>query len=122
MPYLPEYDSPELLEGVKNKTMKTETSFTPGPWEVYKWNDGTGAVFVKPFTHVCQINHKPEREYWGNASLISAAPDLYEALKDALQMLQQFKEYRQTNGLSMGEVFLDCTLEKASAALSKANP
>ena len=60
--------------------MSNETKWTPGPWHIDK---ECGGVFSKTCLYVCDI---PSEH--GNASLIAAAPELYEELADARELVQ----------------------------------
>lgn len=76
----------------------TEAKFTKGPWVSYGSGVATEAYGLKPdrtyghgcgATFVCCLNdgeyheYKDREEQEANAHLISAAPDMYEALEDA---------------------------------------
>ncbi len=75
------------------------TKHTPGPWEYVRETEYMGG-------YPCNVSHKvkvgqelltvgchgygwgePEKEIEANAHLIAAAPELYEALKEALPVL-----------------------------------
>lgn len=61
--------------------------FTPGPW-VADGSESTTATWVNggDGKRVCTM--RPSVKDWGNARLIAAAPELLEALKDALKDLE----------------------------------
>jgi hypothetical protein len=67
----------------------SKAAFTPGPWDT----DGYNLVGV-PDALAIQISMRAaggdgsEDEYRANARLIAAAPDMYEALKAALNYLE----------------------------------
>jgi hypothetical protein len=94
----------------------SETDFTPGPWRVEReghecWvRDDGGLIARGPFPN--RYENEDERfyseldQYYANAALIAAAPDLYEALRDLCEM----------GGLDDG----GCVIEKGMAALKKA--
>jgi hypothetical protein len=66
--------------------METKT-FTPGPWKFYDdSNDGkTHRIEIVAIGKtVARIYHSVPEEDLPNALLISAAPDLYEALKEII--------------------------------------
>lgn len=68
--------------------MSTETNFTPGPWEY----DG-GAQIVeaaRPHMRVAFLpsDHAEYAASSHNARLISAAPELYEALENLVEYCQ----------------------------------
>jgi hypothetical protein len=87
--------------------MTDETKFTPTPWvtdgglyaqAIYKPTDG-GRPFYRTVCNVSGFLIPPE-EASANAHLISAAPDLYEALRNLWQVCQKNnyeipKEYDQ---------------------------
>ena len=98
---------------------------TPGPWVI--GNDGYNANTVcAGNTGVCQMYGVPmnarvddvgERYAVGmaNARLISAAPDMYEALSLLMRIMQAEDPWDRENLGSMNEACM-----KARAALSKA--
>jgi tRNA 2-selenouridine synthase SelU len=43
---------------------------------------------------------------------------LEEALRDSLQMMEQTMVYREANGLTVGNVFLECAIDKAMKLLN----
>lgn len=49
-----------------------------------------------------------------------AGPELLEALKGSLQMMEQSLVYRKKNGLKIGLVFLETAIQDAKAAIKKA--
>ena len=84
--------------------MTTKTKFTPGPWEVDRGLtrsgknivtravDGDGPYLIEcPGSGgamslsetVCALHWTGTPEWGANAALIAAAPEMYEALKDA---------------------------------------
>lgn len=81
----------------------SEAKFTEGPWEFVADDDNllgaggkdamidgfvAGSVMAD-YLHVCRIwNDGPNPEE--DARLIAAAPDLYEALRSAVSLLEQF--------------------------------
>ena len=67
------------------------TQHTPGPWKFYDdSNDGkTNRIEIVAIGKtVARIYHSVPAEDLPNARLIAAAPDLLEALKDALCVLE----------------------------------
>ena len=66
---------------------------TPGPWAATKFNPVTGEIddcylYVEPGIAVIERKVKGRDQHdTGNARLISAAPDLLEALEDSLTAL-----------------------------------
>ena len=77
---------------------------TPGPWHIGSGN-GEGSIFADSgrtrleiggttLYPICQVNRKWEdEEDEANARLIAAAPDMLQALKDALEIFQTAKRY-----------------------------
>jgi hypothetical protein len=90
-----------------------ETKHTPGPWNALA--DEDGAFEVESDTHIVAmrgpLTHKSE-ESIANCRLIAAAPELLEALKDALNCILL------TTGMS--EAKFRCTWQNALAAIAKA--
>lgn len=73
---------------------------TPGPWEVVgPCCDAVGANFDKGGWYKPIANHPPRTggkhtdEYNANLHLIAAAPELLEALQDALHVHDKHSEY-----------------------------
>jgi hypothetical protein len=66
------------------------SEFTKGPWRVGRFTPPNGCKTIgSNGLMVCQIAHSlnyPDqyKEAIGNANLIAAAPDMYEALRDIL--------------------------------------
>ena len=99
--------------------------FTKGTWYLQKFtdvctniircNDGKGFETL----YIANLHGEgcSNRE---NAQLISAAPDMYNALKSSLQMLEQHLSYRNANNIQGGNVFLECTIDEVKKALNKA--
>lgn len=95
-----------------------EGGWTPGPWSVFnsgEWpgiDDGDGKVTIVRYgldgADDGGIRGRGPRESMANASLIAAAPDLYEALKEATA----FYEHMEGSDNPVAEKF--------RAALSKA--
>ncbi len=66
---------------------------TPGPWFIGKSADGT--LVIKPDTGTAPWNHgdcvaavRPTERAMANAALVSAAPELLQALEGALDVIQ----------------------------------
>lgn len=90
---------------------------TPGPWTI----EGEG-IIRSPFGFVGEVagldgEEEIEEESAANASLISSAPELLEALREALEWLESAqadepKDYHNEH--------LDAAISKARAAIAKA--
>lgn len=87
----------------------TETKFTPGPWEI----DRTGIAVSIPY----RGPHCTANAYGGteaNAFLISAAPDLYEAIDGMLRWrLPHDQAFTVTEGSRRAFRKLEAALAKA---------
>lgn len=75
---------PVVVHPERDIGMEEEMSFTPGPWTAVHHSDGI--ITVRDF------NRTPIADIWlvgkateANARLISAAPELYEALKGLVE-------------------------------------
>jgi len=85
------------------------TDFTPGPWKI----DASGNIFGQNARPICSANGSMsnlKREAWqaendANASLIAAAPEMYEALLSILS----------------GDIAPGLSCDKIHAAIRKAN-
>jgi hypothetical protein len=62
-----------------------EAKFTPGPWEHVAVKGGWDGVTSKCDGLICTLSYNNP----ANAHLIAAAPELYEALKGCLALLQK---------------------------------
>lgn len=72
---------------------------TPGPWNI---NGGPNplkpqyaTIYVKPgdhttVDHICTIGQHHSKNWQDNAHLIAAAPELLEALKQAVDLLRSY--------------------------------
>ena len=68
--------------------MSESNKFTPGPWVVSKDDSEIEKFVVAARGTVCEVFESFTADsVWGNAFLISAAPDLLEALEEALEAL-----------------------------------
>lgn len=105
----------------------SETQFTPGPWEVGKdgygsdgWvycDDVLGTAVARTDTGNGVI---PKAQRDANARLIAAAPDLYEALKDASAVIEMMLRIAPDATATFGEANgIQLARAKAAAALSK---
>lgn len=83
--------------------------FTPGPWRVVSdlpvlaIATGDGRYRIVQTANQNNYKHYGPSERWlgieheANAALIAAAPDLYEALKDCLQFIEDNVRFAQPN-------------------------
>lgn len=87
----------------------TERKWTSGPWVVQDETlYGTDFGYTVP---LMDLSFYAENErYEDDANLISAAPDLYEALEDAVDALKYGSDYSESNWVVL----------TANAALAKA--
>jgi len=69
---------------------------------------------------IASTPQNPTIETRANAQLISASPDMLEALESCLQMLEQTKSFREHNGFTGGDTFLNYTIDQTKAAIEKA--
>lgn len=90
-------------------------NWTPGPWEVFEYADGSGLEIGPPYTeaflkgNVCSIG-AVNGQHRANAHLIAAAPDLYDALSRIIEEYSDLYIYK-------GSV---SPYEQARAAIAKA--
>ncbi len=74
--------------------MNNKAQFTPGPWE-HKGN----RVYRKDSYEVAWIaGQGPHSEWQANATLIAAAPAMYEALKGCLRVTEAWKSQAEMDG------------------------
>lgn len=76
----------------------SETKFTPGPWEVidrlsgsenhYGWRLVSRSGYL--IGEIYPLGSDPTDEAQANAQLAKAAPDMYEALKDLLDQVDDY--------------------------------
>lgn len=97
---------------------ETETKFTPGPWRLH--NGTVHASRPRERYHVqynriasVSLARKDSSEFFANAHLIAAAPDMYEALESLHAEIGKLPADLGNHAL-VGSVF------EAAAALSKA--
>jgi len=72
---------------------------TPGPWTVEEGGDGPGGYWIEAVNEaktICGRGDWPNRpaESLANASLIAAAPDLLEAARGALSLVEELARGR----------------------------
>ena len=101
---------------------ESEPKFTPGPWKVHlDKRKGTACSIIEDRTGDCVARtfyrfHRGERN--ANGNLISAAPEMYESLKD---MLTALKDVVNINYMSDNAfAFANDAMTKAEEALKKA--
>lgn len=82
----------------------TETKWTPGPWRKNKEFPYDTVASSKHF--ICQVFPTYDDKSKYNADLISAAPELYDALKETLEIAARYES---------GDY-----IERANAAMRKA--
>ena len=113
-----------------------DTKFTPGPWKVtLPYTEGLNLRTVEQDTaadyrgSICNLGHCEHisginnEEMLANATLIAAAPDMYEALKELLPCVgwsnftdaELQREHELGNGAAI-------KIMKARAALAKVQP
>jgi len=73
-------------------------AFTPGPWDAiergaYTDYDGNSRVIIGDDMRICVVHHHGKARDEANARLISAAPDMYEALKELAECSQYWSDY-----------------------------
>jgi hypothetical protein len=105
--------------------------FTPGPWDVFDddsymvfANVGDVATVVADADPVNQRTPQSAEECMANACLIASAPELYEALRDAANTLQNLATRVTDHGsspeLRAKQAALQEQADRAFAALAKA--
>ena len=63
----------------------SETKFTPGPWFAVASTETDNFWSIKtPIGDIAYLTLEPNN-LWGNAHLIAAAPELYEALEEFIE-------------------------------------
>ncbi len=53
------------------------------------------------------------------AKLIQSIPDFWDACNDSLQLLEQNLQYRKANNLTVGDTFLESTIDKLKTVINK---
>jgi len=97
--------------------MKPE-KFTPGPWrhsEYWVWRENGDFGQIAYIAYGNRKENVLTEEQIANGKLIEAAPDLYDAAKDALDLLDR------RLGAWDGSLYTS-EIAKLKAALNKANP
>ena len=75
------------------KAQQQEAKHTPGPWRAFKSTDGYSVDdYIGGIQPAPKVEGNGEDEARANAALIGAAPDLLEAAKQALHVIQQHED------------------------------
>ena len=108
--------------------MKIETKFTPGPWEFQNatvvttkkdlpidrvWGYGQTEGFICDLDDGEYHNYKDDAELIANGNMIASAPEMYEALDEALKLIEVVS--RQFHSKIAAEI-----LERGYAVMNKA--
>ena len=101
----------------------TDTKYTPGPWKVFKARDGHNIIGIGDINGEgitdCGFGvwRGDSIEALANATLIAAAPDLLEALKNLAEQIQQVSDGdRPYTGFDTE--FIDAAIAKAELELN----
>jgi hypothetical protein len=120
--------------------MGQDTCFTPGPWRVVIDDDGNplsgrpsvvasdefdcGIVHWDGFVQTYWRSARGDKEIHANAHVISASPDMYEALEAAIEQVRAELNYLIEQGPPKewkGDVYrLSLIVNSGDAALAKA--
>ena len=68
-----------------------EPKWTPGPWEVERWQSGDLWIVARHSHHIARMMNNiyiPTEQKEADAHLIAAAPDLYDACEIALEAVK----------------------------------
>ena len=65
---------------------------TPGPWNISDYQENQVQITDSTGTRTLAVLDKVDAQYQSNAQLISAAPDLLDALIDAQAYLLEYRE------------------------------
>jgi hypothetical protein len=102
----------------------SETKWSPGPWKLYSEDLRGGKYWSVVTAHDFEsIDIHEDENGEANARLISAAPELYEALLDALAGLQYVRQHYYDERTGTGDLYgvgFDRVEQKAKAAIAKA--
>lgn len=90
--------------------------YTDAYTNIVRCNAGKGFETV----YIASTSQSRGEEQRANARLMAAAPDMYDALKMSLQMLEQTLSYREQNELTAGNIFLTSTIDEIKRAIKKA--
>lgn len=113
------------------------TKFTPGPWKVHRHSHADGELWLSVVNGAWDITHNsaaqpgviadaaysamPDAENEANAVLIAAAPELFEALKNAVHALQYCMNHHMPDD-EMLRPKCQKNIDTARVALLKASP
>jgi len=64
--------------------------YTPGPWKLYKTASGRNGIEGADGSEICKTDD--DAEGLATARLIAAAPDMLDALKYALAMMEEYPD------------------------------
>lgn len=99
----------------------TETSFTPGRW--FAMGCDVKPLGDKPYICWTGTPEREKDEARANANLISAAPEMYEALLTAASFIEEELENRECGGFNPDEPYIAAPrdlLNQIDIALRKA--
>lgn len=92
-----------------------KTKFTPGPWKMAANSVQTAINTEDNEKHIAMVNYNQrymtENEHYANATLIAAAPELYNVLQEAVDEEEAYNSGKRVYAL---------WFEKAKAVLAKA--
>lgn len=112
--------------------MSESNKFTPGPWSLDESRHAGCINSLNPFRHIgmvsaYQATKEDKEENRANALLISAAPDMLEALENLLwhaEVLEEFIESERGRGRNADQLYADGEMHnymvEAKASISKA--
>ena len=75
---------------------QNKPNFTPGPWKIMNDKNGYPLIFngVDGFNPICRLEHKAKFDRKiADANLIAAAPEMYEALQDLINQMNELSAY-----------------------------
>jgi ATP-dependent helicase YprA (DUF1998 family) len=102
---------------------------TPGPWTTRNSVDGSGdiaivastkSIVAECFTAIRHSTERVEEECEANARLIAAAPDLFDAVKAALPVLEATQRLLAVEAAKAGMEPDDTLLNRMRSAVAKA--
>lgn len=103
------------------KETERAAGFTPGPWK------SDGCLVIAPGFILATVNwHSGYEHGVANARLMAAAPDLYEALSDLVEIIERAGISNLANGVQLGQmswaVKAGDRMRWAKTCLAKATP